>query len=790
MKQAEKTKKRYTKNDTNLLAVVGKPFFSLLLAIVACFGFIVLLSVGLWKRMKSFPQMIVASLDNLVTSLLSKQYLKKTTQKKVKTQKKPVFKFSFRRPSTKVTIFALLLLCWFYYFYVQIFVGLPSPYKLTQRTQKLTTQILDQNGQLLFKIYQDENRTPISLQSLPPYVKEAFLAIEDNGFYKHTGFSATSLIRATLHNINLKCKVANVKCSIEGGSTITQQLVKNALLNNEKTWQRKIRELILAIAVESVYSKDQILEMYLNEVGFGGPAYGIQEASRQYFNVDAANLTLPQAALLAGLPKAPSKYSPFINPEASNSRKNLVLSSMLKAGYINKESYDQSTNTKLSFVPFKIEINAPHFVMYVRDLLVDQYGEEMVSHGGLKVTTSLDLDLQKKAEAVLNTELTGLSRMNVSNGSILITKPNSGNILAMVGSKNYFDLEKDGQVNLTTALRQPGSSIKVVNYALAFEKGNNPNTFIKDEPITFNLPGTTPWTPKNYDGRFHGTVTLRQALANSYNIPAVLLLAKNGIANMVALGQKLGISTWNDPSRYGLSLTLGGAEVKMTDLAVVYGTLANNGVVVPLNPILQIEDSTGKKLTFDPCFERPNCPKGQVLKPETAFYLSDILSDNQARSAAFGFRSVLNLGKYKAAVKTGTSNDLRDNWTVGYTPDFVVATWVGNNDNSPMNRVASGITGASPIWAKVMTDLISKNPNNTPFGVPKNIVRLPICVYTGNLTCSGCPTRYEYFAKGSEPKTACNPQEIQKLIEEKAKLSPTPASTSQILNGASTTRTN
>ena len=754
-----------------LLSKIGKPFFRLFIFLFTAAVFIVLLIERLL-----FP------LDNLLTSLLYRPRRKKAKTKTVRHYFSP-----------RIIITFLLIIGWVYYLYVQVFLGLPSPYQLRDRTQKLTTQILDRNGQLLFKIYQDENRTPISLSSLPPYVKEAFLAIEDNGFYHHSGFSISSVIRATIHNLNpsnLKCKISNIKCSLEGGSTITQQLVKNALLTNEKTWQRKVKELILAIEVESVYDKDQILEMYLNEVGFGGPAYGIQEAANQYFGVDARNLSLPQAAFLAGLPKAPSKYSPFLNPTLALVRQNLVLSQMVKDGYIDQSQSDQAASTKLEFISPKIQINAPHFVMYVRDLLVDQYGEELVSHGGLKVTTTLDLDLQKKAENILNQELDRLSGMNVGNGSVLITRPDSGEILAMVGSRNYFDISHDGQVNLTTSLRQPGSSIKVVNYALAFEKGDTPNTLLKDEPISFNLPGSGLWTPKNYDGRFHGTLPIRYTLANSYNIPAVLLLAKNGVANMVTLGRDMGITTWNEPNRYGLALTLGSAEVKMVDMAVVYGTLANNGLRIPLNPIIKIEDVVGKTISFDQCLSGLPCQTKTVLKPETTFFMNDILSDSSARAAAFGYRSVLNLSPFKVAVKTGTSNNLRDNWTIGYTPDYLVAAWVGNNDNSPMSRIASGITGASPIWSQVMTNLLKNNAHNTAFSVPNSLIKVSICTVTGNLTCSGCPSRLEYFPKGSEPKTACDPEEVKKILEERAKATPTPnpAATGQILTGASTSR--
>lgn len=738
---------RRQKQNINLLARFGNPVFQLLLILISGAFFVILL------------------IGRFVTSL----------KKKTKTAISPP------AINTPIIISAILITSAVYYLYLQIFAGLPSPHTLTSRSQKLTTQILDRNSQLLFKIYQDENRTPIKLASLPAYVKNAFLAIEDNGFYLHSGFSITSLLRATYHNL--------AKQKTEGGSTITQQLVKNALLSPEKTWQRKVKELILAIAVESIYNKDEILEMYLNEVGFGGPAYGIQEGAEQYFDINADELTIGEAAFLAGLPKAPSKYSPYINPQLASARQKLVLTLMLKAGYITQDQAQEAMNTKLVFAPPKIEINAPHFVMYVRDILVDQYGEELISHGGLKVITSLDLNLQRETEKILRDELAGLTRLNVKNGALLITKPITGEILTMVGSRDYFDIESDGQVNLTTSLRQPGSSIKVVNYALAFEMGALPNTTIKDEPISFNIPGSGVWTPKNYDGRFHGTLTLRRALANSYNIPAILLLAKNGIANMINLGEKMGITTWNEPNRYGLSLTLGGAEVKMTELATVYGTFANDGLTVPLNPILKIEDSQGKLISFDPCLSGIPCTSVNSVRPETAFFINDILSDNFARAAAFGYNSILNLSPFKVAVKTGTSNDLRDNWTVGYTPDYVVSAWVGNNDNSAMSQIASGITGASPIWSKVMRKLLENNQNNTAFVTPENLVRLPVCTLTGTLTCAGCPTVYEYFVKGKQPKNVCNPEEIKKMLEQKAQAKPNLAPPgNQILSGAATSR--
>ncbi len=647
------------------------------------------------------------------------------------------------------------------FFYWQILYHLPSAKDLARQPQKLTTQILDRNGQLLYKIYDDENRTRVKITDLPLPVREAFLAIEDNNFYHHLGFSPFGILRAFINNFI--CQLRSKNCQLSGGSTITQQLVKNVLLTRERTWTRKIKELILALEAENLYDKNTLFEMYLNQVGFGGTAYGIEAGSEQYFGINASDLSVTQAAFLAGLPKAPSKFSPYENPQLALERTKLVLTQMFKDHYLNANELQSALNTPLKFNPDKTQIKAPHFVMYIRDLLTKELGEDLVNHGGLTVTTSLDLKLQEMTEGVLNDELEKIKTLNVTNGAILITKPKTGEILAMIGSKNYFATENDGQVNLTTSLRQPGSAIKPVNYALALENGLSPNTFIDDEPVSFNIVGSGLWTPKNYDGRFHGLITIRAALANSYNIPAIILLARGGVDNMVSLGQKMGITTWNDQKTYGLALTLGSAEVKMTDMAVVYGTLANQGLTVPLNPILKVIDSAGN--TVQLTSPAPH----YSLKPETAFILTDILSDNQARSAAFGYNSVLNLKKYAAAVKTGTSNDMRDNWTIGYTPDFLVASWVGNNDNSSMSRIASGITGASPIWAKIITNLLDENPHNTAFAPPGNLLHLPICTITGTLTCTGCPTHYEYFQKGTEPKTACNPDDIQKILDQRSK---------------------
>lgn len=697
---------------------------------------------------------------------------------------KKIFRFSAPRLENLIFPIAFLSLSLFIYF--DFFYRLPDPHTLTDFPSKLTTQILDRNGTLLYKIYKDENRTLISLSDLPSHVINAFLAAEDKDFYNHKGFSISGLARAVYRNL--------FDDKLEGGSTITQQLIKNTILTPEKTLVRKIKELILALQTEQIFSKDKILEMYLNQVGFGGPAYGIQEAARQYFDVDAKDLSISQAAYLAGLTRAPSKYSPYgENPELAISRQRLVLQQMQKDGFLPQDKYEQALSETLEFKSAQIEIKAPHFVMLVKNILVDQLGESQVNQGGLKVYTTLDSSLQEKVQSIVTKEVAGLKNYRVTNGAALVTNPKSGEILAMVGSKDYFNLSENGQVNLTTSLRQPGSSIKPLNYALSFENGLNPSSIIEDRPITFHLPGQSPWSPKNYDNKFHGTITLRQALGSSYNIPSVLLLSQNGTASFANFAKKMGITSWTEPERYGLSMALGSLEVKMTDLATAYSAFANQGISTPLRTILKIERTDGKTLTMASCPDalpksgasatanaaETACLPNRAISPTTAYFISDILSDNSARAPAFGNNSVLNISKAKVSVKTGTSNDLKDNWTIGYTQDYLVSTWVGNNNNTPMSSIASGITGASPMWSKIFNTILQDHPQPQSLITPDNLVKVPICILTGTLTCSGCPTRYDYFIKGTEPKTACDPLDIQNKLNP----SPTPSTppTPQIL---------
>lgn len=658
-------------------------------------------------------------------------------------------------------------------FYFLILRGLPSPAQLVTRQQPLTTKIRARDDTILYKIFKDQNRTLVPLSDIPVYLKQATIAIEDKDFYRHGGFSYRGIFRALTRNL--------FRHQRQGGSTITQQLVKNALLTPEKTFTRKLKEVILAIQVEILFSKDEILKMYFNEVGYGGTAYGVEEAAQMYFGKSVTNVTLAEAAFLAGLPAAPTIFSPFgAHPELATSRQSEVLRRLVEDDYISPSQAEAAQVEKLHFAPQTTEIKAPHFVMYVKDILVKKYGEQLVSQGGLDVTTSLDLELQNQTQTIVTQEINQLNRLHITNGAALVTNPQTGEILAMVGSRDYFDLVHDGQVNVTLAERQPGSSIKIINYAVALSNGFTPATIIDDSPITYQVPGQKPYSPRNYDNKFHGRVTLRTALASSYNVPAVKTLSTFGVAKMIDQGQKMGITTWADPSRFGLSLTLGGGEIKMIDLATAYGVLANQGLRVDLHPILNVTDARGKVLEELKC--ATPCQPQPVLNPLIAYQLTDILSDNSARSPAFGSRSLLYLPQHQVAVKTGTTQNLRDNWTIGYTSTFLIAVWVGNNDNTPMSYVASGITGASPIWRRIMDKVLTDQSTQT-FPPPPDLLKIKICTLTGQLACAGCPSKDEYFLPGSEPQTACTPEQIEQI---KQKQEQEKADRDRLLTGAAT----
>ncbi len=587
--------------------------------------------------------------------------------------------------------------------------NLPSPNNIGKVNFPLSTHIYDRKGRVLYEIYRDQNRTPIKLFQLPKYVVEATIAIEDKDFYNHHGVSLFGgIIRAVKENL--------LKKKLQGGSTITQQLVKSALLTPDKTITRKFKEILLALWAERIYSKDQILEMYLNQVPYGGSTYGIEEAAKRYFGKSASQLTLSEAATLAGLPQAPSSYSPYFNLNATINRRNEVLEAMYKNGFISKEEMINAKNKKLNIIPPKIDIKAPHFVFYLKDYLEKIYGTNVVEEGGLRVISSLDLNIQQEIEKILQEEIEKIKYLNVTNGAILVIRPKTGEILAMVGSVDYFS-QPFGAYNVVTALRQPGSAIKPIMYSLALQKGYMAATIIDDSPTAFRISNTEIYRPVNYDNRFHGKIPLRYALANSYNIPAVKVLSTIGVENFVEWGRKMGITSWIDPSFYGLSLTLGGGEVRMIDLAQAYSVLANLGYRVPIKGVLEVKDYFGNiNYTYEYQSEK-------ILDEGIAYIISDILSDNFARQWAFGRHSFLEIPGYKVAVKTGTTDNKKDNWTIGYTPEFLVAVWVGNNDGTPMNPyLTSGITGAAPIWNRVMTYLLKNYGTGVWYEKPENVV--------------------------------------------------------------------
>lgn len=577
---------------------------------------------------------------------------------------------------------------------------LPSPKLLVSSERPLTTEIYDRKGKLLYQIYEGKNRELVKLEDIPNNLINATIAIEDKHFFQHPGIDPTGIARSIYQAIT-------TKSSLQGGSTITQQLIKNTLLTPERTLNRKIKEAFLALWAERVYSKNEILQMYFNEAPFGGPAWGVEAASRMYFGKDVKDLNLAESAYLAGLPASPTIYSPYgTNPEKGKERQKMVLYRMIQDGYITKKQADQALLQPLTFQLPASSIKAPHFVMYVKSLLTQKYGERTVSQGGLKVTTTLDLDIQEMAESTVQNEVDKLAYLSVSNGAAMVTDAKNGQILAMVGSKNYFD-SKVGNFNVALALRQPGSSIKPITYATAFEEGFSPATILLDSPTTFLPPAGGPWeppyTPVNYDGKFHGPVTIRTALGSSYNVPAVKTLATVGLPKMLETAKKMGITTLTKTSDYGLSLTLGGGGVKMLEMMSVYGTLASGGVKYQSEAILKVTDADGNILE-----ENKETIGKTALTPEVAYLLNSILSDNNARTPAFGSNSLLQIPDHTVAVKTGTSDDKRDNWTFGYNPEFVVGVWVGNNDNSPMDpNLASGVTGAAPIWHDIMVNLLA-----------------------------------------------------------------------------------
>lgn len=646
--------------------------------------------------------------------------------------------FKVRRHWKALVFYSLFSISTLYLFW-----GIPLPTRISDK-QAVSSKIFDRNGKLVYEIYNDKKRTPIKLTDLPDSVKKATIAIEDKDFYKHQGFSYSGIFRALFKNIT--------KGDLQGGSTITQQLVKNGLLTQEKTIRRKARELVLTVIVEGIYTKDQILEMYLNTIPYGGTVYGIEAASETYFNKDSKDLTLPESALLAGLPQRPSSYSPFgAHPELAKARQEEVLKQMKENKFINNDEYEKAKSETLKYA-VKGSVTAPHFALWIKEQLTDKYGDEMVEQGGLRIYTTLDLDIQNFAQLAVATEVAKLKKLKVGNGAALVTKPSTGEILAMVGSKDYFADDEDGKVNILLAQRQPGSSIKPLNYALAIkDKKITPATSFIDVPTCFKVAGQAEYCPVNYDGTFHGLTQTRFALGNSYNIPAVKTLALNGVENFINFATKMGITSLKDPKNYGLSLTLGGGEVRPIDMGEAFGVFANSGIKQPLTAITKVMDWKGNTLE-EKDVKKLELSGERVMDESVTYLISHMLLDNNARAGAFGTSSFLNVKGYKdVSVKTGTTNDRRDNWTIGYTKDAVVVVWVGNNDNTPMSGAVSGVSGASPIWNKVMKKVLdSYQPKNqTGLEKPDGVIGSMICADTGD-NRPDCPKRFEYFLEGTQ----------------------------------------
>lgn len=677
----------------------------------------------------------IVSFVRIVTRL--RKYLEKIWRQRAGRQRKLKGTVVFSVPvRTKVKYFVLggIFSALFIVLPVLFFLtleNLPSPNDLSLEQLPQTTKIYDRNHILLYEIYATQNRTYASLSQIPANLRKATIAIEDKNFYKNPGVDVAAIIRAALADVQGK--------ELQGGSTITQQLVKVALLSPKVSVVRKAEEIILAVWTEKRYTKNQILEMYFNRVPYGGTAWGAEAAAEVYFGEKVKDLDLAQCAFLAGIPQAPSIYSPYgSTPSLWKNRQKEVLHKMQYFGYITASQEKQAEEEQLTFQSPQTPIHAPHFVMFVKDWLVQKYGLNEVEKGGLEVTTSLDLKLQDITQNIVTNQVNQNAYLNLSNGAAVITNPKNGDILAMVGSKDYND-PNSGTVNLATSLRQPGSSIKVVTYAAALSRGMTAATRIDDVPTTFTSQGSPPYTPVNYDGKWHGSITMRTALANSLNIPAVKTLNTIGVPTFISLAKQMGINSLGEPSQYGLSITLGGAEVTMLDMATAYTTLANEGEHITLNPILHITTNKGTVLE-----EKQEITKTQVIDPGVAYILANILSDNDARSMEFGNDSPLRIPNHTVAVKTGTSDNKKDNWTIGYTKDYVVTTWVGNNNGDPMNpSLASGITGAAPIWHDIMTNLL-KDIKDEPFIEPANIIE------------KNCNGKKEYFIRGTENSANCN----------------------------------
>ncbi|MDA3814883.1 MAG: PBP1A family penicillin-binding protein [Patescibacteria group bacterium] len=616
----------------------------------------------------------------------------------------------------------VLIMAMLFLYYIK---DLPDPGKINKRIINESTKIYDRTGEhILYEIHGEEKRTVVPFDQIPDTVKYAAVVLEDQGFYSHHGIDFKGILRSLLKDV--------MKGSLEqGGSTITQQFVKNSILTSEKRISRKIKEVILAIEIEQKFSKDEILQMYLNEIPYGSNAYGIEAAAQTFFGVHANELSLSQSAFLASLPKAPTYYSPFgTHIDRLDARWKYALDRMADLGYITREQADEAKKEDVvsQISPTRENIKAPHFVLYVKEMLVEEFGEEAMERDGLKVYTTLDWDLQQIAERVVRegVEENG-EKYNFSNAALVALSPKNGQVLSMVGSRDYFDEEIDGNVNVAVRLRQPGSSFKPYVYATAFSKGYTPDTILFDVDTNFSTNSGEPYNPKNYDNKNHGPLKMKEALGMSLNVPAVKTLYLAGVNESINMAKSMGITSLNQPERYGLSLVLGGGEVKLIDHVSAFGVFANDGVKVDKTSILRVEDSKGEVI------KNYISDQGEeVMDENVAREITGILSNNKLRESVFGTNNALVIPDRQVAAKTGTTNEWRDGWLIGATPSLAAGVWVGNNDNSPMAQGADGSYVAGPVWNKFMTEAL-KNTQKEKFQEPEEKEKIGKPVLDGDL---------------------------------------------------------
>jgi len=659
--------------------------------------------------------------------MVKRSYHRKIFSSKKKRRSKTFLILKFLGGSFLLLIFGFILL---FIYYAR---DLPRPEKFLEREIFQSTKIYDRTGNvLLYEIYGEEKREIVSLEKIPQYLRDAVVVAEDANFYHHFGIDPKAIIRAILADLRLGKPV-------QGGSTIPQQLIRSSFLTREKTLSRKIKEIILTLELDRRYSKNQILEWYLNQVPFGPNLYGVEAVSQAYFGKSVSEISLSEAALLASLIRAPSYYVPYgEHLDELLARKDYILNRMEKLGYITKEEKNTAQNEKIQFADFFQKIKAPHFVLYVKEYLEKKYGEDFLKTKGLKVYTTLDWALQETAEKIIKEQAKINENYNAFNAALVAISPKTGQILAMVGSKDWSsppfppdctpgkNCLFESHPNVALRGRQPGSAFKPFVYAAAFKKGYDDKYQVLDEETNFGVWGGKEYIPQNYDAQFRGLVTLREALAQSLNVPSIKVLYlvgtdkqekpleennfigkedvfRNGLKISIELAKKLGITTLSQPlSYYGPSIVLGGGEVKLLEMASAYGVFATGGLKVPPFAILKIEDVNGNTI------EKNNFTPKRVLETEITNLISDILSDNEARTPMFGSNSPLYFKDYKVAAKTGTTDNYRDAWTIGYTPSIVVGIWVGNNDNTSMAKKPA-VTLAGPIFHKFMEKALTSS---------------------------------------------------------------------------------